>query len=59
MLQHLPGLHDPDDGGLDEQLPVLLDVFVSQLHLLPLFGLHGDVDVDPQLLVLVAVEQVH
>ena len=58
VFQHLPGLHDSDDGGLDQQLPVLLDVFVGHLHLLSLLGLHGNVDVDPELLVLVAVEQV-
>ena len=50
MFQHLPCLHDPHDGGLDEELPVLLDVHV---------GLNQDVYVHSKLLVLVAVGQVH
>lgn len=58
MFQHLPGLHDPHDGGLDEELPVLLDVLVGQLRLLPLLDLHRDVYVHSELLVLVTVEQV-
>ena len=58
VLQGLPRLHYPDDGRLDEDLPVLLDVFVSHLHLLLLLNLHRDVDIDPELFVLVAVEQV-
>ena len=58
MLQSFPGLHDSDNRGLDQEFPVLLNVFVSHLHLLALLGLHGNVDVDPELLVLVLVEQV-
>ena len=58
VLQGLPRLHDPDDGRLDEELPVLLDVLVGQFHLLLLLNLHRNVDVYPELLVLVAVEQV-
>ena len=58
MLQSFPGLHDSDNRGLDQQLPILLNVFVSHFHLLALLGLHGNVDVDPELLVLVLVEQV-
>ena len=42
---------------LDEQFPILLYVLVGELHLLPLLGLHGNVDVHPQLLVLVLVEE--
>lgn len=43
------------DGGraprhLDEEFSVLLDVFVSRFLFLFLLGLHGDVDVHPQLL---------
>ena len=38
---------------LDEELPVLLDVSVSLLVLLPLLSFHRDVDVHPQLFVLV------
>ena len=52
-----PGLHDADDGGLYQEFPVLLDVLVSHLHLLLLLSFHGDVDVDPQLLVLVLLVQ--
>ena len=58
VLQGLPRLHDPDDGRLDEELPVLLDVFFGQFNLLLLLNLHRNVDVYPELLVLVAVEQV-
>ena len=58
VLQGLPRLHDPDDGRLDEDLPVLFDVFVGHFHLLLLLNLHRNVDVYPELLVLVAVEQV-
>ena len=58
MLQNFPGLHDSDNRSLDQELSVLLNVFVSHLHLLPLLCLHGNVDVDPQLLVLVLMEQV-
>lgn len=59
VLQNPPRLHDPDDGGLDQQLPVFLDVFVRQFHFLLLLRLHRDVDVHPELLVLVAVEENH
>ena len=52
-----PGLHDADDGCLYQEFPVLLDVLVSHLHLLLLLSFHGDVDVDPQLLVLVLLVQ--
>ena len=31
MLAHLAHLHDPNDGGLDQDLAVLLDVFVGGL----------------------------
>ena len=57
MFQGFPGLHDTDDGGLYQQLPVLLDVLVCQLHLLLLLSFHGDVDVDAELLVLVLMVQ--
>ena len=30
---------------LDEQFPILLNVLVGELHLLPLLSLHGNVDV--------------
>ena len=53
----LPGLHYTDDGCLDQEFPVLLHILVGNLRLLLLFRLHGDVDVDAQLLVLVLVEQ--
>ncbi len=60
MFQHLPGLHDPHDGGLDEELPVLLDVLVGKSAFchMPLLDLNRDVYVHSKLLVLVAVEQV-
>ena len=57
VLEGLPGLHDAHDGGLDEELAVLLDVLVGELHLLLLLSLHRNVDVHAQFLVLVAVEQ--
>ena len=34
MLEELPGLHNPDDGGLEVHLPVLLDRVVGSLNFL-------------------------
>jgi hypothetical protein len=59
MFQHFSCLHNPHNSRLYEQFSVFLNVFVSHLHLLPLLRLHGDVDVHPQLLVLIPMEQVH
>ena len=53
MVELLPGLHDPHDGGLDQQLAVLLNVLVSHLGLLALVASHRYVDVHLQLFVLV------
>ena len=33
VVQTLPGLHDPDDRGLDQHLPVLVDGFVHLVRL--------------------------
>lgn len=41
---------------LYEELPILLDVFVSRFLFLFLLGLHGDVDVHPQLLTVTQTE---
>ena len=43
----------PDNGGLNEHLPVLLDVLVCALTLLTGLVLHRHVDVHLQLLVLI------
>ena len=43
---------------LNEELPVLLDVPVCLLVLLPLLSLHGNVDVHPQLLVFVPTQSI-
>ena len=57
MLQSFPRLHDSDDGSLNQQLTIFFNVLVSHLNLLLLLSLHGDVYVDSELLVLVAVEE--
>ena len=56
MLEELPGLHNPDDGGLEVHLPVLLDRVVGGLNLLRGLLLHcaGDPELGP----LVGVLQV-
>ena len=56
MLEELPGLHNPNDGGLKVHLPVLLDRVVSGLNLLRRLFLHSAGD--PELGPLVAVLQV-
>ena len=56
MLEELPGLHDPDDGGLDVHLTVLLYCVVGRLDLLWCLLLHGTSD--PELGPLVAVLKV-
>lgn len=50
MLQHLPHFHDPDDGSLDQQLAVFLNVLVSCLLFHLSLGLHRDVYIHPQFL---------
>ena len=56
MLEELPGLHYPDDGGLKVHLPVLFDRVVSGLDLLRGLLLHGAGN--PELGPLVCVLQV-
>ena len=58
MLEDLSGLHDPDNPGLDEELPLLLDVVVSLLDLLWRLLQHGPGRRDPEFCSLVAVLEV-
>ena len=57
MFGHLAGLHDADDGSLDEDLAVFLDGLVRLFHLLFLLSFHGQVDVDAELFVAVLLEE--
>ena len=57
VFQNFSGLHNSDNGSLDEQLAILFDVLVRHLDLDLLLRLHRDVDVHAQLLVLVAVKE--
>jgi len=49
VVQRLPHLHDADDGGLYQDLPVLLHLPVGGLLLLLDVHLEGGVDVDVEL----------
>jgi len=49
VSQRLPCLHDPDDGSLDEVLPILVDVLHDLSGFGLLLGLHRLVEVDSDL----------
>lgn len=49
MSESLSSLHDPDDGGLNEVLPVLVDVLHDLNRLGLLLGFHGLVELDSDL----------
>ena len=56
VVELLPGLHDPHNGGLDQQLAVFLYVLVCHLGLLALVASHRNVDVHLQLFVLIPAQ---
>jgi hypothetical protein len=53
VFEHLPALHDPDDGGLQVHFPILLDGMVSLFDLLRCFSLNASSN--PELCPLVRV----
>ena len=55
VCQLLLGLHDADDGGLDQVPPLLVNTPVCRLLLTPLGRPQRNVDVDSSLLVLVVL----
>jgi len=58
MRQLLFGLHDADDGCLDQVASLVIDALVGRFQLQLFHGPQRNVDVDPCLPVLVVLEEV-